>query len=69
MYNIGGIAFNEYYIKSVELELDSCDLTLKVIFHKDKKRIERERHYKIQTDCNVDINELIRNLGNIIKNE
>ena len=69
MYNIGGISFNEYYIKSVELELDSCDLTLKVIFHKDKKRIEREKHYKIQTDCNVDINELIRNLGNIIKNE
>jgi hypothetical protein len=69
MYNIGGISFNEYYIKSVELELDSCDLTLKVIFHKDKKRIEREKHYRIKTDCNVDINELIRNLGNIIKNE
>jgi hypothetical protein len=69
MYNIGGIAFNEYYIKSVELELETCDLTLKVIFHKDKKRIEREKHYIIKTDCNVDINELIRNLGNIIKNE
>jgi hypothetical protein len=69
MYNIGGIAFNEYYIKSVELELDSCDLTLKVIFHKDKKRIEREKHYRIKTDCNVNINELIRNLGNILKNE
>jgi hypothetical protein len=69
MYNIGGISFNEYYIKSVELELDSCDLTLKVIFHKDKKRIEREKHYRIKTDCNVDINELIRNLSNIIKNE
>jgi hypothetical protein len=69
MYNIGGISFNEYYIKSVELELDSCYLTLKVIFHKDKKRIEREKHYRIKTDCNVDINELIRNLSNIIKNE
>jgi hypothetical protein len=69
MYKVGDIAFDEYYVKSVELELDTCDLTLKVIFHKDKKRIERERHYKIQTDCNVDINELIRNLGNILKNE
>jgi hypothetical protein len=69
MYNIGGIAFNEYYIKSVELELETCDLTIKVIFHKDKKRIEREKHYIIKTDCNVDINELIRNLGNILKNE
>jgi hypothetical protein len=69
MYNIGGIAFNEYYIKSVELELETCDLTLKVIFHKDKKRIEREKHYIIKTDCNVDINELIKNLGDILKDE
>lgn len=67
MYNIGGISFDEYYIKSVELELDTCDLTIKVIFHKDK--IEREKHYKIQTDCNVNINELIKNLSNIIKDE
>jgi hypothetical protein len=69
MYNIGGIAFNEYYIKSVELELETCDLTLKVIFHKDKKRIEREKHYKIETDCNVDINKLIDNLSEILKDE
>jgi hypothetical protein len=67
MYRIGDIAFDEYYVKSVELELDTCDLIIKVIFHKDK--IEREKHYKIQTDCNVDINELIKNLGDIIKDE
>jgi hypothetical protein len=67
MYRIGDIAFDKYYVKSVELELDTCDLILKVIFHKDK--IEREKHYKIETDCNVDINELIKNLGNILKDE
>jgi len=67
MYKIGDIAFDEYYVKSVELELDTCDLTIKVIFYKDK--IEREKHYKVQTDCNVDINELIKNLGDIIKDE
>jgi hypothetical protein len=67
MYRIGDIAFDKYYVKSVELELDTCDLILKVIFHKDK--IEREKHYKIETDCNVDINELIKNLGDIIKDE
>ena len=67
MYRIGDIAFDEYYVKSVELELDTCDLIIKVIFHKDK--IEREKHYKIETDCNVDINELIKNLGDIIKDE
>jgi hypothetical protein len=67
MYRIGDIAFDKYYVKSVELELDTCDLIIKVIFHKDK--IEREKHYKIETDCNVDINELIKNLGDILKNE
>ena len=67
MYRIGDIAFDKYYVKSVELELDTCDLIIKVIFHKDK--IEREKHYKIETDCNVDINELIKNLGNILKDE
>ena len=67
MYKIGDIAFDEYYVKSVELELESCDLTIKVIFHKDN--IEREKHYKIQTDCNVDINKLIDNLSEILKNE
>jgi galactitol-specific phosphotransferase system IIB component len=67
MYKVGDIAFDEYYVKSVELELDTCDLIIKVIFHKDK--IEREKHYKIETDCNVDINELIDNLSEILKNE
>lgn len=67
MYRIGDIAFDEYYVKNVELELDTCDLIIKVIFHKDK--IEREKHYKIETDCNVDINELIKNLGDILKDE
>lgn len=69
MYKIGDIAFDEYYVKSVELELDTCDLIVKVIFHKDGKRIEREKHYSYKTDCNVDINELIKNLDNIIKDE
>ena len=67
MYRVGDIAFDKYYVKSVELELDTCDLIIKVIFHKEK--IEREKHYKIETDCNVDINELIKNLGDILKDE
>jgi hypothetical protein len=67
MYNIGGIAFDEYYVKSVELELESCDLIIKVVFH--KQDIKREKHYKIQTDCNVDINKLIDNLSEILKDE
>ena len=67
MYRIGDIAFDEYYVKSVELELESCDLIIKVVFHKEN--IIREKHYKIETDCNVDINKLIDNLSDILKDE
>jgi hypothetical protein len=67
MYRVGDIAFDEYYIKSVELELESCDLIIKVVFH--KQDIKREKHYKIQTDCNVDINKVIDKIGEILKND
>ena len=67
MYKVGDIAFDEYYVKSVELELESCDLIIKVVFHKEN--IKREKHYKIKTDCNVDINKLIDKIGDILKDE
>jgi hypothetical protein len=54
MYKIQDIAFDKYYLKSVELELESCDVLLKVIFHKDDKKIE--------------INDIIKELETIIKN-
>lgn len=68
MYKIQDIAFNNYYLKSVELELESCDVLLKVIFHKDDKKIEREKTYRISSDCNVEINDIIKELEVIIKN-
>jgi hypothetical protein len=49
------------------LELESCDLIIKVVFH--KQDIKREKHYKIQTDCNVDINKVIDKIGEILKDE
>jgi hypothetical protein len=66
MYLIDGIAFDEYYVESVELNLITCVLILKVIFHKDIKRIKTEKKYTFPTDCNVDINEYIKNLEKII---
>lgn len=67
MFNIGGISFDKYYIKSVELELDSCDVNIFVIFHKEDNRIKRQRHYKVKTNCDVNINELEQNIQQIIK--
>jgi hypothetical protein len=68
MYKIQDIAFDKYYLKSVELELESCDVLLKVIFYKDDKKIEREKIYRISSDCNVEINDIIKELEVIIKN-
>lgn len=68
MYKIQDIAFDKYYLKSVELELETCDVLLKVIFHKQDKKIEREKIYKISSDCNVEINNIIKELETIIKN-
>ena len=68
MYKIQDIAFDKYYLKSVELELETCDVLLKVIFHKEDKKIEREKIYKISSNCNVEINDIIKELETIIKN-
>ena len=68
MYKIQDIAFDKYYLKSVELELETCDVLLKVIFHKEDKKIEREKIYRISSDCNVEINDIIKELETIIKN-
>jgi hypothetical protein len=67
MYRVDDIAFDEYSVESVEMNLDSCDVHLRVLFSKEDKRIERRKLYKFESDCNVDINKLILELENIIK--
>ena len=66
MYRINDIAFDEYKVISVELELDSCDLIMKVRFTKDDDRITKEKSYRFKTNCDVNINKLIDELKNII---
>jgi hypothetical protein len=66
MYRIGDIAFDEYKVVSVELELDSCDLIMKVKFTKDDDRITKEKSYRFKTNCDVNINKLIEELKGII---
>ena len=66
MYRINDIAFDEYKVVSVELELDSCDLIMKVKFTKDDDRITKEKSYRFKTNCDVNINKLIEELKNII---
>ena len=66
MYRINDIAFDEYKVVSVELELDSCDLIMKVRFTKDDDRITKEKSYRFKTNCDVNINKLIEELKGII---
>jgi len=66
MYRINDIAFDEYKVISVELELDSCDLIMKVRFTKDDDRITKEKTYRFKTNCDVNINKLIEELKGII---
>ena len=66
MYRINDIAFDEFKVISVELELETCDLILKVRFTKDNDRIIQEKNYRFTTNCDVNINELIVELKKII---
>jgi hypothetical protein len=66
MYRINDIAFDEYKVVSVELELDSCDLIMRVKFTKDDDRITKEKSYRFKTNCDVNINKLIEELKGII---
>jgi hypothetical protein len=66
MYRVDDIAFDEYSVETVELDLKTCDAYLRVLFSKEDKRIERRKTYRFETDCNVDVNKLIEELKNII---
>jgi hypothetical protein len=67
MYRVDDVAFDEYSVESVEMNLESCDVHLRVLFSKEDKRIERRKSYKFESDCDVDINKLILELEKIIK--
>ncbi len=66
MYVVDGIAFDEYYVESVTLNLISCVITLNVIYHKDQKRITRLKQFIFPTTCDVNINEYIKKVETII---
>lgn len=63
---VDGIDFNQYDVKSIKMDLETCSCEIEVIYHKDKRRVVRKKIYHIQTDCNVDVNKLINELEQII---
>jgi hypothetical protein len=61
---VDGIYFEEYKIKSVKLDLQTCLITFEVVWSKDKNKVVRIKEYQFETNCDVDVNEYIKKLEN-----
>jgi len=61
---VDGIYFEEYKIKSVKLDLETCLITFEVVWSKDKNKVVRIKEYQFETNCDVDVNEYIKKLEN-----
>lgn len=59
---VDGIEFEEFKINTITMDLDTCSITFKVVFHKDKKRIIRVKEFTYESGCYVDVNEKIKKL-------
>lgn len=59
---VDGIQFSEYEVEAVKLDLRTCKLRVDVVFHKNNRSVVRRKKFNVETDCNVDINEVIKNL-------
>lgn len=61
--NVDGIDFTEWDVEYVKLDLRTCKCIVKVIYHKEKKRVIRKKYHTIDTNCDVNINEVLKSLG------
>jgi hypothetical protein len=61
---VDGIYFEEYKIKSVKLDLETCLITFDVVWSKDKNKVVRIKEYQFETNCDIDVNEYIKKLEN-----
>lgn len=59
---VDGIEYDKYEVESVTLALKTCKLTLKLIFIKGKNEVVTTREYTFETDCDININQYIKDL-------
>jgi hypothetical protein len=59
---VDGTEFDEFKIKTITMDLDTCSITFKVIFHKDKQRVTRVKEFTYESECYVDVNKKIKQL-------
>ncbi len=59
---IDGTEYDKYEVESVTLHLKTCKLTLKLIFIKGKNEVVKVKEYTFETDCDININQYIKQL-------
>lgn len=59
---IDGLEYDRYKVESVILHLETCNITLKVVFIKGKNDVVKVKDFTFSTDCDVNINQYIKQL-------
>lgn len=63
---LDGIEYDKYEVESVTLTLKTCKLIIRVIFIKGKQDVVKVKEFTFDTNCDVNINEYIKDLDKII---
>lgn len=59
---VDGLEYDRYKVESVILHLETCNITLKVVFIKGKNDVVKVKDFTFSTDCDVNINQYIKQL-------
>lgn len=54
--------YNNFHIRSVKLNLDTCIMDMEVIFTNTSNKLYCVKEYQYKTDCDVNIDEYIKEL-------
>jgi DNA polymerase III epsilon subunit-like protein len=59
MFEIEKHKFDDFYVRNVKLDLETCVMNMEVIFTNKKNKIIRVKDYQFKTNCDVDINHYV----------
>jgi len=62
MYKVGDTTYTEFYVRNVNLNLQTCKLKLEVIFTIDGTSVGRVKHFEFDTNCDCDIDDYIEKI-------
>lgn len=59
MYKIGDTTYTNFYVRNVNLNLQTCKLKLEAIFTINDTSVGRVKHFEFDTNCDCDIDHYI----------